>query len=86
MPLSSFSSMRPIKQGQFRKGFVLFLFHVSVLVLFVGGVGRAAEPSRLVIFDDDFLGPAGTNLQAAALLLSRPDVKVLGLTVVTGDG
>ncbi|MBV8100031.1 MAG: nucleoside hydrolase [Verrucomicrobia bacterium] len=46
---------------------------------------HAAEPSRLVIFDDDFSGPASTNLQAAALLLNSPSVKTLGLTVVTGD-
>jgi hypothetical protein len=28
---------------------------------------QGAETARLVIFDNDFLGPAGTNLQAAAL-------------------
>jgi inosine-uridine nucleoside N-ribohydrolase len=58
---------------------------LSLLVLLVAGVAGAAEPPRLVIFDNDFYGPASTNLQAAALLLSDPDVKVLGLTVVTGD-
>jgi inosine-uridine nucleoside N-ribohydrolase len=47
---------------------------------------QAAETSRLVIFDDDFFGPAGTDLQAAAFLLSSTDIKTLGLTVVTGDG
>jgi inosine-uridine nucleoside N-ribohydrolase len=50
-------------------------------------VAAAAGPSRLVIFDNDFYGPASTDLQAAAfLLLSNSDVKVLGLTVVSGDG
>ena len=48
-------------------------------------VGGAQAP-RLVIFDNDFFGPASTNLQAAALLLNSPDIKPLGLTVVTGDG
>ena len=47
---------------------------------------HAAETSRLVIFDDDFFGPAGTDLQAAALLLNSVNIKTLGLTVVTGDG
>jgi inosine-uridine nucleoside N-ribohydrolase len=47
---------------------------------------QGADSPRLVIFDNDFLGPAGTNLQAAALLLNSNDVKPLGLTVVTGDG
>jgi len=57
-----------------------------VFLFLIGGTARAAELPRLVVFDDDFLGPATTNMQAAALLLSAPDVKVLGLTVVTGDG
>ena len=47
---------------------------------------RGAQGPRLVIFDNDFFGPASTNLQAAALLLNSPDLKPLGLTVVTGDG
>jgi inosine-uridine nucleoside N-ribohydrolase len=46
----------------------------------------ADEPAKFVIFDNDFYGPATTNLQAAALLLTNPTVKVLGLTVVSGDG
>jgi inosine-uridine nucleoside N-ribohydrolase len=46
----------------------------------------ADEPAKLVVFDNDFYGPATTNLQAAALLLTNPGVKVLGLTVVSGDG
>jgi inosine-uridine nucleoside N-ribohydrolase len=64
---------------------VLF-YYVTVFLFLIGGTARAAELPRLVVFDDDFLGPATTNMQAAALLLSAPDVKVLGLTVVTGDG
>ena len=58
----------------------------GVLILLNGRVASGAEPSRLVIFDNDFYGPASTNEQAAALLLNSPDAKVLGLTVVTGDG
>jgi inosine-uridine nucleoside N-ribohydrolase len=55
---------------------------VMLLALTVHG----AETPRLVIFDNDFLGPGGTNIQAAALLLNSDKVKTLGLTVVTGDG
>ena len=44
---------------------------------------RAAD--ELVIADNDFSGPATTNLQAAILLLNHPGVRVLGLTVVSGD-
>jgi inosine-uridine nucleoside N-ribohydrolase len=60
---------------------------ISLFTLFMLSVAAAAGPSRLVIFDNDFYGPAGTDLQAAAfLLLSNLDVKILGLTVVSGDG
>ena len=45
--------------------------------------GQAAD--ELVIADNDFSGPATTNLQAAILLLNHPGVRVLGLTVVSGD-
>jgi len=42
-------------------------------------------PLRKVIIDQDCLGPAGTNLQAVAMLLNAPDVEVLGICVPTGD-
>jgi inosine-uridine nucleoside N-ribohydrolase len=57
------------------------LLLAAILMMFGA---RGAEAARYVIFDNDFYGPAGTNLQAAALLLNS-DVKTLGLTVVTGD-
>jgi purine nucleosidase len=41
---------------------------------------------RLVIIDQDTFGPGGTNLQSILMLLQAPDVKVLGITVVSGDG
>ena len=40
---------------------------------------------RKVIIDQDTLGPAGTNLQAVALLLNAPEIEVLAITVPTGD-
>ena len=43
---------------------------------------------KLVIADNDFNGPPNTlsNLRAALMFLESPEVRVLGLTVVTGDG
>lgn len=46
----------------------------------------AAQSRRQVIVDEDTAGPAGTDLNAVALLLQSPQVQVLGLTVVAGDG
>ncbi len=46
----------------------------------------AAEPKTLVVMDNDFAGPGGTDMQALLPLISDPQVGVLGLTVVTGDG
>jgi len=45
---------------------------------------QAADP-RLVIEDNDYLGPVGSDMESALILLANPAVKVLGFTVVTGD-
>ncbi len=42
----------------------------------------AAEP-KLIVYDNDFFGPACTDVLP---LIGDPGVKVLGFTVVTGDG
>ncbi|WP_165837922.1 nucleoside hydrolase [Novacetimonas cocois] len=51
---------------------------------------RAATPSstgpELVIEDNDFLGPGGSDQQSIIPLLFSPHVRVLGFTVVSGDG
>ncbi len=39
----------------------------------------------LVIEDNDYFGPVGSDMQSALILLANPTVKVLGFTVVTGD-
>jgi inosine-uridine nucleoside N-ribohydrolase len=59
---------------------------ILALMLLIAGRLLGDEPPQFVIFDNDFYGPASSDLQAAALLLTNPSVKVLGLTVVTGDG
>jgi inosine-uridine nucleoside N-ribohydrolase len=58
---------------------------ILALILIAGRL-LGDEPPKFVIFDNDFYGPASSDLQAAALLLTNPKAKVLGLTVVTGDG
>ncbi|WP_422918427.1 nucleoside hydrolase [Rhizosaccharibacter radicis] len=46
----------------------------------------AGGAPMLVIEDNDFLGPGGSDIQSAIPLLANPKVKVLGFTVATGDG
>jgi inosine-uridine nucleoside N-ribohydrolase len=54
------------------------------LLLVIGTASRAAP--RLFIEDNDFLGPAGSNIQSILPLITNPGIRVLGFTVVTGDG
>jgi purine nucleosidase len=60
-------------------------------LLAVAGAGVAvcaaylqAQP-RLVLIDQDGSGPGGSNQMAILALLQAPDVKVLGITMVTGN-
>jgi inosine-uridine nucleoside N-ribohydrolase len=46
---------------------------------------RAYAAPRLVIEDNDFLGPGGSDIQSTIPLLADPGIKVLGFTVATGD-
>ncbi len=62
------------------------LFGLILALILIAGRLLGDEPPQFVIFDTDFYGPASSDLQAAALLLTNPNAKVLGLTVVTGDG
>lgn len=57
---------------------------IAFLALLLSGAAQAAEP-RLVIEDNDYLGPVGSDMESALILLAEPAVKVLGFTVVTGD-
>jgi purine nucleosidase len=41
--------------------------------------------TRLVLIDQDGSGPGGSNQMAILALLQAPDVKVLGITMVTGN-
>ncbi|MFT9316414.1 MAG: hypothetical protein ABF521_09785, partial [Acetobacter orientalis] len=45
----------------------------------------SAQDPELVIEDNDFLGPGGSDIQSTIPLLGNPHIKVLGFTVTTGD-
>ncbi len=45
----------------------------------------ASAQQRTVIIDQDGVGPGGSDMQSIVLMLQAPDVKVLGITVVSGD-
>ena len=45
-----------------------------------------AQQSRSVVVDQDAMGPAGTDMNSILVFLQSPNVNVLGITVVTGDG
>ncbi len=63
-------------------------FLPSLLLAFLALAGAAnpagAAERRKVIIDQDALG--GPGLQPILLLLQDPDVEVLGITIVSGDG
>jgi purine nucleosidase len=45
----------------------------------------AAQTPRLVLIDQDGSGPGGSNQMAMMVLLQSPQVKVLGITMVSGN-
>ena len=45
-----------------------------------------AQSQRYVVVDQDAVGPAGTDMNSILIFLQSPDIKLLGITVVTGDG
>lgn len=55
------------------------------LALVLGSSFGVAQP-RLVVVDQDATGPGGTNQMAILALLRSPEVELLGITEVTGDG
>lgn len=63
------------------KGFFAHLVLFSLLLF-----AAQAEQNRYVIIDQDARGPAGTDMNSMLVFLQSPNVNVLGITVVTGDG
>lgn len=45
----------------------------------------SSEAQRLVIADQDASGPGGSDMMSLLVLLQSPEVKLLGITVVSGD-
>jgi inosine-uridine nucleoside N-ribohydrolase len=56
---------------------------VCLVLLACAAVATAQK--RLVLIDQDGSGPGGSNQMAILALLQAPDVKVLGITMVTGN-
>jgi purine nucleosidase len=48
-------------------------------------IAAAAHPQRIVLIDQDGSGPAGSNQMAMMVFLQSPQVKVLGITMVSGN-
>jgi purine nucleosidase len=45
-----------------------------------------AQSKHYVVIDQDAMGPGGTDMNSILVFLQSPNVDVLGITVVTGDG
>jgi purine nucleosidase len=61
-----------------------FVRHISLLAAFLY-LAIAAHAQRLVLIDQDGSGPAGSDQMSMLVLLQSPEVKVLGITLVSGD-
>lgn len=55
------------------------------LLLFALSAAACRAQKRLVLIDEDGSGPGGSAQMAMLVLLQSPEVKVLGITIVTGD-
>jgi inosine-uridine nucleoside N-ribohydrolase len=67
-----------------RKLAVIFLRCLLACSLAVATVAAAQAP-RMVLIDQDGSGPGGSNQMAMMVLLQSPQVKVLGITMVSGN-
>ena len=66
----------------------LLPFHLRtflLLVFLLVGVGLCSAQKRLVLIDQDGSGPGGSNQMSILALLQAPQVRVLGITMVTGN-
>lgn len=58
----------------------------GLMALVVGCVASGTmQAQRMVVIDQDGSGPAGSNQMAMMVLLNSPRVKVLGITMVSGN-
>ncbi|MGN8160609.1 nucleoside hydrolase [Salinisphaera sp. RV14] len=65
----------------------LGLCWLACVLICIGGTAFAAPAStpRLVVIDQDGSGPGGSNMRAMLALIQAPQVKVLGISMVTGN-
>lgn len=61
------------------------LLAVLPLLFCLSAFAADAPTSQLVIADQDAAGPAGSDMTSLLVFLQSPRVKLLGITVVTGD-
>jgi inosine-uridine nucleoside N-ribohydrolase len=75
---------RPTPVGA-RKAWLLAAWLLAAWLMAAAPAIAAPKPiaPKLIVYDNDFYGPACTDILP---LIGDPDVKVLGFTVVTGDG
>jgi len=59
---------------------------VLLCAIFLFAAFAQAAQSKYVVIDQDAVGPAGTDMNSMLVFLQSPEVNVLGITVVTGDG
>jgi purine nucleosidase len=65
---------------------VAHYFLAFFLIAAMSSLQALAQSERYVVIDQDAVGPAGTDMNSMLIFLQSPGVKVLGITVVTGDG
>jgi inosine-uridine nucleoside N-ribohydrolase len=59
---------------------------VLLAALAMGAISPAMAAPRRVLIDQDGSGPGGSNMMSMMALLQSPDVEVLGISIVTGNG
>jgi purine nucleosidase len=59
---------------------------VLAFLFCICGFGLRAQGKRKVIIDQDAAGPGGTDMQSILSIINSPEMDVLGITVLTGDG
>jgi purine nucleosidase len=58
---------------------------IPLLLLLLAALSASAQTPRLLLIDQDGSGPAGSNQMSMIALLQSPSVKVLGITMVSGN-
>lgn len=83
-PITATSSMPPrsLRNQRAIKAALLLLLWCTAYRI---AIGQTAPAPRLVVIDQDGSGPAGSNQMAMMALLQAQQVRVLGITMVSGN-